>query len=141
MSDQKARLKEAVRRVVVGQGNRFIKELLRDKGLAIGTTKSDFTANLMKAIDDGELSVADVESWLVEVEGWGNQHIYFYAPPTIEPNGVRAAVNRSSHAPLLWSHSGLEFPDQLKLTTIDLQDQYIALSWHRENDRWIHVAT
>jgi hypothetical protein len=58
--DEKALLKETVRRVIVGQGNRFIKELLRDRKLPIGSTKADFSKNLMKAIDDGALTFMDV---------------------------------------------------------------------------------
>lgn len=139
--DEKALLKETVRRVIVGQGNRFIKELLRDRKLPIGSTKADFSTNLMKAIDDGALTVMDVESWLVEVEGWGNQHIYFFKAPDIDPTTVRAVMAASPLAALVGAQGAMVFPDELQLSTIDVQDNGVLFAWHRGNDRWIHVPT
>lgn len=46
----KEQLKELARSVVVAQGNGFIKELLRNVGGKIGTTKEAFATNLEAAI-------------------------------------------------------------------------------------------
>jgi hypothetical protein len=51
MALSKPQLKELVHRVVVAQGNSFIKELLRNSGAKIGTTKEDFANNLDVAIE------------------------------------------------------------------------------------------
>ncbi|MDP9178245.1 MAG: hypothetical protein M3O61_11250 [Gemmatimonadota bacterium] len=53
------------------QGNRFIKELLREKDIRIGTNKDDFELNLTHAIESGKLGVDDVERWILEREGPG----------------------------------------------------------------------
>src|SRR5262245_34751968 len=74
-------LRELAGGVIRAQGNVFIKELLRSKGIKLGTTKEDFESNLFTAIDLGQLQLADVEQWLEEVEGWGKQHIYCFAVP------------------------------------------------------------
>ena len=52
----KAQLTELARGVVLAQGNLFIKELLKAKGLPIGSTKADFTKNMLHAIDEGALT-------------------------------------------------------------------------------------
>src|SRR5258708_16953572 len=74
-------LRRLVRGVVLAQGNLFIKELLRSKGIKIGSTKADFETNLLGAIESGQLTPVDVEKWLSEVEGWGDQHVYLYRLP------------------------------------------------------------
>src|SRR4051812_34932800 len=71
-------LKRLAAGIVTDQGNRFIKELLRDKKIRIGETKEDFRANLDAAFETGKLRMADVKEWLDKVEGWGNQHVYLY---------------------------------------------------------------
>ena len=60
------------------QGNRFIKDLLRDKKLPIGTTEKEFRVNLGKSLDNGKLSEKDIEEWLDKVEGWGDQQAYVF---------------------------------------------------------------
>lgn len=69
---EKNDLKEAVRTIVLTQGNAFIKELLRKHKIQIGTKKADFYKNLRGAIDSGTLTRPMIEEWLSEVEGWGN---------------------------------------------------------------------
>jgi hypothetical protein len=47
---------EILKRLAMGtirqQGNRFIKELLRANGIALGQNKEDFEHNLLEAIQD-----------------------------------------------------------------------------------------
>src|ERR1700704_3158219 len=71
-------LKRLTAGIIRAQGNRFIKELLRDKDIRIGVTKDDFERNLNEAIENGNLRLDDVAEWLKSVEGWGNQHVYLY---------------------------------------------------------------
>jgi hypothetical protein len=72
----RAAARKLIRSVVLAQGNIFIRELLRRKKLPVGVRKEEFEVNLLKAINNGELSLADVTDWLEEVEGWGDQHVY-----------------------------------------------------------------
>jgi hypothetical protein len=67
------------------QGNRFIKEFLRSKGLRIGANKAAFEQHLREAIADNRLRPADIQEWLAEVEGWGNQHVFSYDVPAGAP--------------------------------------------------------
>lgn len=76
--DQIAALKRLTAGIIRDQGNRFIKELLRDNHIRIGTTKDDFEANLNAAIESSALKLEDVATWLKSVEGWGYQHVYLY---------------------------------------------------------------
>lgn len=73
--DDRASAREMVRTVVMAQGNIFIRDLLRRKKIAVGVRKEQFEANLLKAIDDGQITRADVAAWLGEVEGWGDQSV------------------------------------------------------------------
>ena len=41
---------------------------------------------------DAASTQAMLESWLVEVEGWGNQHIYLHEPPKLPPAAIRPAI-------------------------------------------------
>ncbi|MGH8643154.1 MAG: hypothetical protein ACREX4_01315 [Gammaproteobacteria bacterium] len=76
--DQVANLKRLAAGIIRVQGNRFIKELLRDKGIRIGVNKDDFERTLTEAIETGKLGLEDIDNWLKLVEGWGNQHVYLY---------------------------------------------------------------
>lgn len=98
-----SRLKRLIDDVVLAQGNDFIKELLRSKGLRIGATKTQFRLYLHAAVDDGLLTEADVEAWLHAVEGWGAQHVYLYTVPATFATNRRwsdpAALPRRSGYP------------------------------------------
>ena len=74
-------LKKLAKGIILGQGNIFIKELLRKENIKIGTNKEEFLENILKAIDDGDLIREHFDDWLKEVEGWGEQHIYLYKIP------------------------------------------------------------
>ena len=63
---EKSRLKEAVRSVILTQGNEFIKELLRKHNIQMGTKKADFSKNLLTAIDYGNVQGGDkAGQWIV----------------------------------------------------------------------------
>ncbi|MBX9663023.1 MULTISPECIES: hypothetical protein [Sphingomonadaceae] len=126
----KAQLKELARKVVVAQGNTFIKELLRNSGAKIGTTKNDFSNNLDAAIDADLISQNMLEAWLAEVEGWGDQHLYLVEPPQIDAATLADSIAASPHAGALNSATSLEFPDALELKHIDL-DEAGLLRWSR----------
>src|SRR6266481_75935 len=123
---EKEALRTLVRSIVLAQGNVFIKELLRKKKITIGSTKADFESNLLKAIDDGKLRQADVEEWLREFEGWGNQHVYLYhVPEVIARDSIWASSDkilerlRGAGMQSLWNAQvSVEFPEERRLTGV-----------------------
>lgn len=132
----KAQLKELARKVIVAQGNTFIKELLRDSGAKIGTTKDDFSNNLEAAIDADLISQNMLEAWLAEVEGWGDQHLYLVEPPQIDVATLAGGIAASPHASTLNSATSLEFPNALELKHIELDAAGLSMVWHQSKEGW-----
>ena len=138
-----ANLKRLADGVIRAQGNRFVKDLLRNR-VTIGTNKKEFAANLYKAIDNGDLRLADVEAWIRSVEGWGNQHVYLYSLSTALKQSLTEAniFQRVKAARLsnLWNASvAMEFPDEPVLTSISFTDNVLTLSWQEASAGWTPV--
>lgn len=132
----KSQLKKKVAQIVLAQGNIFIKDLLRSNNVSIGNTKADFAENLNAAIDAGVLTQAVIEAWLGEIEGWGNQHVYLFEPPSISRTRVRPALEASKHVGLLDRKVSYEFPDTLTLSTITFPGDHLSIAWHRSRGGW-----
>lgn len=133
---EKNKLKEAVRSVILTQGNEFIKELLRKHKIQIGTNKADFSRNLLAAIDAGTLTRPMIEDWLSEVEGWGNQHIYLFQPPQIENAEIKAKLAASNYGALIGTSVSYAFPAELELCATSLAADHFAIAWHKGTDGW-----
>lgn len=129
--DETQQLKELAHTIVVSQGNQFIKELLRKNNIKIGTNKKDFEANLNAAIDEGLLTQGDFDEWLEDVEGWGNQHVYFHQPLRHSRAQILRLVEGSPSKHLLNIGRSHAFPAELTLTSIDVTASSVSLSWHR----------
>lgn len=134
-------LKRLAAGIVRAQGNRFIKELLREKGLRIGATKDDFERNLTDAIEQGELRLQDVDLWLKSVEGWGDQHVYlFNLSPALRgaltPDEVRRRVRAAGLGDLWNAPTVLEFPEQPELTSISFADSVLRVVWQESSPAW-----
>lgn len=139
-----ADLKRLAAGIIRAQGNRFIKELLREKGIRIGANKDDFERNLTDAIESGKLDLNDVERWLELVEGWGNQHVYLYSiSSTLRKDLTRPKIRkRAANAKLqrLWDEKTLlTFPDKPQLTSISFTDSVLRLVWQESSPGWIPV--
>lgn len=132
----KAQLKELAKKVVVAQGNTFIKELLRSSGAKIGTTKADFSNNLADAIDADLLSQNMLEAWLADVEGWGDQHLYLVEPPNADYANLAGGIAASTHSGTLNAATSLEFPDALELKQITLDVDGLSMVWHQSKEGW-----
>ncbi|MHC2466962.1 hypothetical protein [Bradyrhizobium embrapense] len=132
----KSQLKKKVAQIVLAQGNIFIKDLLRSNNVSIGNTKAEFAKNLTDAIDAGVLTQAVIEAWLDEIEGWGNQHVYLFEPPSIARARVRPALEASKHVGLLDRKVSYEFPDTLTLSTIAFSGDHLSVAWHRSRGGW-----
>lgn len=133
---EKTQLKDAVRSVILTQGNEFIKELLRKHKIQIGTKKADFSKNLFAAIDAGTLTHLMIEEWLSEVEGWGNQHIYLFEPPKIAVGEIGGKLAASDFAGLVGTAVGYAFPEELQLSAISLAADHLSLAWHKGTGGW-----
>jgi hypothetical protein len=132
----KAQLKEVARTIILSQGNKFVRELLRKHKITMGLNKADFLRHMAKAIDDGLLTQPMIDEWLAAVEGWGNQHVYLYAPPDVAPADLEALFKASAHAGLLASPISYDFPDELLLTGISLDGKSLSLVWHLGDSGW-----
>jgi hypothetical protein len=132
----KAQLKDKVRAIVLLQGNDFIKELLRQNGVKIGTTKNDFAKNIAEAIDSEALTQAKIEAWLDEIEGWGNQHIYLFETPEIEAAALSGIFAASEYAVLVGAAQSYNFPANLELSSVLLDGNSLSLVWHLGKEGW-----
>ncbi|MEO7325079.1 MAG: hypothetical protein ABIW82_09660 [Dokdonella sp.] len=128
--------KAEVRQIILAQGNDFIKELLRAHGLKIGANKKDFEINLTAAIESDALTQEMIDAWLAEIEGWGNQHLYLFAAPTIAESKLKAQLQASKYAALSGLKQSYAFPDRLTLTSIALDGDHLSLVWHLGKEGW-----
>lgn len=137
----KGQLKKKVAQIVLAQGNVFIKDLLRSNKASIGNTKAEFAENLTAAIDAGVITQEVIEAWLAEIEGWGNQHVYLFEPPTSSRTRVRRTIEASRHADLLDRKVSYEFPSTLALTAINLSGDHVSIAWHRSRGGWARAKS
>lgn len=135
----KKQLKDIVRPIVLSQGNKYIKELLRDNKIKIGSIKSDFSENINEAIDSGDLTQQMIESWLLKIEGWGNQHVYLFSPPNIPFSDLNGKITASKKSEFLGIKISYDFPEELALTSITLDASKLSMTWHQGNGRWLRA--
>lgn len=146
--DDKTVLLELTQTVIRAQGNSFIKELLRKKGLRTGRNKESFTQNLSEAITSGVLTLADVEEWLAEVEGWGNQHVYLFevprsiadSPDLASTEAFRTRVINAGLGDFFEAPTAVSFPPNLTLSSIRFADGCLTISWHQGDETLIRTA-
>ncbi|MCB0908334.1 MAG: hypothetical protein KDB63_14570 [Nocardioidaceae bacterium] len=148
VDDDKASLKQLALGIVRAQTNVYIKELLRDNGVRIGATKDDFERNMLEAIEDGNLTKVQLESWLNAVEGWGQQHVYAYRLPpaikrTFEAAGKAEAAIKDAGLGAHWggsTTSQVEWPEdqELHLAAITY-DGSLRFHWHKGTKYWIRT--
>lgn len=137
-------LKRLAAGIIRAQGNRFIKELLRDKDIRIGLNKDDFEKNLTDAIESGNLVLADVDTWLKQVEGWGNQHVYLFDLPAalrneLTPTKILKRVHEAGLEAVWNGKTVLAFPDEPALTSISFSNSVLRLVWQESSPGWTPV--
>jgi hypothetical protein len=144
---ERKKLHELVDGIVLAQGNAFIKELLRSKGLRIGATKRDFEQSLREAIDAGKLTLVDLHGWLTEIEGWGAHHIYLYRweasrltrPLPNNADELQVWLSGAELESVARSPQPFTFPTALTITETRLTPTGIQVVWHQGTESWIHV--
>jgi hypothetical protein len=119
------------------QGNRFIREFLRSRELSIGTNKQQFEEHLREAITEERITPADIEGWLGEVEGWGNQHVFGFDVPVDGADALseRAALSErlieADLGDLLDAEIPLNPDEELSLASIRHSAAGISFLWVR----------
>lgn len=140
-SSQITELKRLATGIIRVQGNRFIKELMREKKIRLGINKDDFELNLNEAIESGKLVLADVATWLTSVEGWGDQHVYLYRLfPQLQSDLTQSNLRKRIHQAGLdhvWNKStALAFPQEPALTSISFDDSVFKVIWQEASPLW-----
>jgi hypothetical protein len=146
---EKDALIRLVKNVVIAQGNVFVKELLRSRGIKIGTTKAEFEANLIAAIEKGDLRREHIDAWLNEVEGWGNQHIYLFHvskalrrdPIWSDPEKIASKIKAAGFSREWNSQTSLEYPSSHTLTGISFENGVLRFAWHKGAELWVRDKT
>jgi hypothetical protein len=149
LSAQKDALVKLVKGIVLAQGNEFIKELLRDRGIRIGTTKADFEQNMIRAIETGGLDRQQIDQWLNEVEGWGSQNVYLFTLPSVvrddpvwrDPKRIESKVVAAGFKKQWNAQASLEYPSDLTLTGVYFEDSALRLVWHKGVGFWLRDKT
>ena len=141
---QIANLKRLAAGIIRVQGNRFIKELLRERNIRIGVNKDDFERNLTQAIETGKLGLEDVDKWLRLVEGWGDQHVYLYnITSTLRRDLTKPKIRqrvREAGLEKVWEGATvLAFPDEPTLTSISFTGSVLRLVWQEASPGWTPV--
>jgi hypothetical protein len=141
-------LYDVIDELVVAQGNEFVKELLRRKGLPIGTTKSDFETSLHAAIKANKLTSLDLQEWLNEVEGWGAHHAYLFRVAKSQlrnllkdKSRITSALAKAGLAKIAETPKPFAFPVQLTPCVVRLNRDRIEIIWHRGTESWLADPT
>ena len=61
---------------------------------------------------------------------------YLFEPPAIPLTDIRSALEASKHAELLVRKVSYDFPNRLSLSTINLSDDHLSITWHRGRGGW-----
>lgn len=77
-----------------------------------------------------------IEHRLLKVEGWGDQHVYLFTHPDVDPAGVEAAIGGSKHDEVLGVTMSYAFPEQLALTAVRLSPHELSVHWHLGTGAW-----
>src|SRR5437660_9147944 len=139
---EKGALVRLVKGVVLAQGNIFIKELLRARGIKIGTTKAEFEQNMVNAIQAGNLQREHIETWLNEVEGWGDQHVYLFhvSDKICKANNwentqeIKAKISKAGFSKQWDAEASFEYPTAHKLTGVYFQEGVLTFAWHKGSE-------
>jgi hypothetical protein len=141
-------LRKVVDDLIVAQGNEFVKELLRHKGLKIGATKSDFETSLRAAIRSKDLTSVDLQDWLSEVEGWGAHHAYLFRVPKVQlrdllkdKSRITSALTNAGLAMVAQTPKPFSFPKQLMPSIVRFSQDRIEIVWHRGTESWLADPT
>jgi hypothetical protein len=113
----------------------FIDAFLKEKSLRASGNKEELRQILSDYIRDGELSLDDLTEFLNKIEGWGNQHIFFYkaTPGSFavwrQPSRAKQLLARHHWDHLLNVKRPVMMPDRAELASIELSDSHLKFVW------------
>jgi hypothetical protein len=111
--------------------NRLIRRLLANFDLALSGNKEILEAKVVKAINDGKMTLADVVSYINEVSLWRRQHIYVYDAPEEIPQKYSTPKRFQTHLrkhgldSLLEEPLPLVLPSEMQLVSVSHDGQRI----------------
>ena len=70
--------------LILSHPQRKLAAFFRQHNLSVQGSKAKHRAEMLSQMEDGTLKLTVVVNLLNELDGWGNQHIYFYRPPASE---------------------------------------------------------
>lgn len=119
----------------VSKKREFVNEFLKDNGLRPSSNREELRQALHDYIEQGDLSIDELAKFLNRVEGWGNQHIFFYhAPPGSfslwrDATRVKTLLANNNVYDLLNAPRPVLMPDRPQLSTIELSDNRLKFIW------------
>ena len=113
----------------------WIQELLREKEIATGGTKTELREKVEDCLEDESLQTSDLVDLLDRVEGWGNQHIYLYKADNklirtlSDEDGLKKTL-RSRHLVRLFNgRIPLVLPENPALSAIEWSSDNVRFVW------------
>lgn len=141
-TDEEKKCLTIARSIARSQGSIFIRELLRDKQKAgapvkIGADKESSLESLYEAIRQQHITINDLQEWVLQVEGWGRQHVYLYALPAQFEQGnaygssakIKKAIQASKYSEYLDAEDDFSFPRHLELRQILVAKDDLEIIW------------
>lgn len=115
--------------------NRLISPFFKERELRSGNTKGEMRAALQGALDSSEISPKDVVSFLNELDGWGDQHIFIFqttlpfAAQYKNRKNVEAMLRKAS----MWGKYNqtvpVVLPEERQLCSIASNDYRFQMRW------------
>lgn len=141
-----AKVEKRIDALVMEQANPFIRALVKGRVPRMGNNRAELRDNILDAARSGNLTLRDIDDWLDDVEGWGDQSIYLYRLPATEKDPFAGDVDKlrqrleKNLEANLWDAkpTKLVFPRNLELTRVDLaQDSsQLTMVWYQALAVW-----
>lgn len=162
--DELTATKELARKIVHGQGNLFVRELVRDlkdDAYRSRRTEKELIEVIERAINDGAITYASLVEWLTRVEGWGRGSVYLWTirkklakEPFWTESELKKLV-RQADMGRVWDdtvaakspatgpdvESASDFSETFKLRRVRFRDRALTFEWHKAWPRLIRDET
>ena len=114
----------------------FIKVLLRNNDLPVSGNKKDLRKRLLEACNKGDVKPEHVLSFVNQIEGWGNQHVFLYQSPSQklvqtwrDETSVKDILRANRCLGLLNKDRPVLLPEKPTISTIIWQVNHVRIVW------------
>ncbi len=114
----------------------FIKELLRAHEIPVSGSKPELREKLSREIGRGSLGQAAILSYLDQIEGWGNQHVFLYKSPNQQvqqtwrnETKVKEILRENRCLGLLNKDRPVLLPDKPTISRINWTPGHLRIVW------------